>query len=93
MVRNVEIKNRIVLPPMATNLASEKGAVTEQLVAHYVRRAKGPGLVVVEHSYVSKEGQLSKNQLGIYDDSLVNGLGGLVEAVHRLGTPSARRSE
>jgi len=89
VVRNLTLKNRLVLPPMQTGLASERGEVTEQLVEHYTRRAKGPGLVIIEHSYVSKEGQLSKNQLGIYDDSLVVGLTRLVESVHKSKVPIA----
>lgn len=88
-VRNLTLKNRLVLPPMHTGLASERGEVTERLIEHYARRACGPGLVIVEHSYVSKDGQLSQNQLGIHDDSLVTGLSRLVEAVHKLGAPIA----
>ncbi len=93
------MRNRIVLPPMITFLASKTGEVTEQLVNHYARRARGPGLVIVEHSYFSKEGQLTSygrrrekvilTQLGIYDDSLVDGLARLVETVHKSDTPIA----
>ncbi len=98
-VRNLAMRNRIVLPPMITFLASKTGEATEQLVNHYTRRARGPGLVIVEHSYFSKEGQLTSygrrrekvilTQLGIYDDSLVDGLARLVEAVHKFDTPIA----
>ncbi len=88
-VRNLKLENRLVMPPMHTGLASERGEVTERLLEHYTRRAKGPGLVIIEHSYVSKEGQLSQNQLGIYDDSLVVGLTRLVESVHRSNVPIA----
>lgn len=88
-VKELVLKNRIVLPPMATGLASEKGAVTDKLVEHYRRRAKGPGLIIVEHSYVSMSGKLSENQLGIHNDSLVPGLSRLVKRVHEPGTPIA----
>jgi hypothetical protein len=46
------LKNRIVMPPMANNLA-EEGEVNERLVAHYCRRAEAEvGLIIVEHSFV-----------------------------------------
>ena len=89
IVRNLRLKNRLVLPPMQTGLASERGEVTERLLEHYTRRANGPGLIIIEHSYVSKEGQLSQNQLGIHDDSLVVGLTKLVESVHKSEVPIA----
>jgi len=75
------------MPPMANDLASEEGEVSEALIAHYRRRAAAVGLVIVEHSYISKDGQLSSRQLGIYDDILLNGLSRLVESIHAIGTP------
>ncbi len=80
------LRNRIVLPPMATELASGKGEVTERLIQHYDRRSRGPGLAIVEHSYVSVGGKLSGKQLGVYDDSLVLGLSSLAEAMKKQGS-------
>ena len=37
----LELKNRIVMPAMATLLASEWGEVTDRLINWFVRRAKG----------------------------------------------------
>jgi len=81
------LKNRIVMPPMANDLASEEGEVSEALITHYKRRAQGVGLVIVEHSYVSRDGKLSSRQLGIHDDALLNGLATLVKSIHANGTP------
>jgi 2,4-dienoyl-CoA reductase-like NADH-dependent reductase (Old Yellow Enzyme family) len=88
-MKGLVLKNRIVMPPMATELASEKGEVTERLLEHYSRRAKGPALIIVEHSYVMQNGKLSKNQLGIYSDELIPALSRLVKSVHDKGTPVA----
>jgi len=44
------------------------------------------GLLIVEASYVSRKGNLSEKELGIYDDSLVHGLLKLSKAVHGKGT-------
>lgn len=86
-VKGLVLKNRVVMPPMHTGLATTEGVVTDTLVEHYVKRAKTLGLLIVEHSYVSQAGKLSERQLGIYDDKLVPGLERLSSRVHAKGTP------
>lgn len=88
-VKGITLRNRIVMPPMQTQLATSRGEVTDKLVEHYTRRAVGPGLIIVEHSYVVPEGKLTENQLGIYDDRFIEGLTRLVRSVHEKGTPIA----
>ena len=88
-VRDFVMRNRIVLPPMATELASGKGEVTEGMIQHYDRRSRGPALTIVEHSYVSAGGRLSRNQLGVYDDHLMPGLSSLAEAIKKQGSVAA----
>jgi len=87
-VKGLTLKNRIVMPPMHTGLATTEGAVTDNLIEHYVRRSKALGLLIVEHSYVSLEGRLSEKQLGIYEDGLVPGLEKLSSSIHATGTPA-----
>lgn len=86
---SLRLENRIVMPPMATSKATSKGEVTKSQIKHYVKRCRGLGLIIVEHSYVIPNGKLSPNQLGIYDDALIPGLSRLVKAVHEQGTPVA----
>lgn len=86
-IGSLNLRNRIVMPPMATNLATVKGEVTDALIDHYVKRAKGLGLIVTEHSYVAFEGRLSRNQLGMHDDGLIRGLSRLTDEVHKKETP------
>jgi 2,4-dienoyl-CoA reductase-like NADH-dependent reductase (Old Yellow Enzyme family) len=81
------LKNRIVMPPMYTGLATTKGEVTDELVNHYVLRCKALGLVIIEHSYVAVEGKLSEKQLGVYDEDLIPGLLKLSSRVQDTGTP------
>jgi 2,4-dienoyl-CoA reductase-like NADH-dependent reductase (Old Yellow Enzyme family) len=88
-IGSLPLKNRIVMPPMATGLATTEGAVTEELIKHYVRHANALGLLIVEHSYVARGGKLSSRQLGIFDDKLIAGLTRLTERVHASGTPMA----
>ncbi len=84
-IRGLTLRNRFVMPPMHTGLATNNGAVTDSLIEHYVQRSEALGLVIVEHSYVTIEGRLSQNQLGIYDDSLVSGLKELAHCIHKKG--------
>jgi len=86
-VKGLTLKNRVVMPPMYTGLATTEGAVTDELVEHYTRRSKDLGLLIVEHSYVSLNGRRSERQLGICDDGLVPGLEKLCSSVHATGTP------
>jgi 2,4-dienoyl-CoA reductase-like NADH-dependent reductase (Old Yellow Enzyme family) len=45
----VEIKNRIVMPPMTTRTADAEGFVTDDSVAYYMARVRGgTGLITVE---------------------------------------------
>lgn len=88
-IGSLSLKNRIVMPPMATELATMEGEVTSDLVKHYRRRAKGLGLLIVEYSYVSKGGKLSPHQLGIYGDKLIAGLTRLANQIRAVGTPIA----
>jgi NADPH2 dehydrogenase len=86
-IKGLTFKNRIVMPPMQTSLATSKGRVTSSLVDHYVRRSKALGLAIIEHSCVSLEGRLGEKQLGIYDDRLILGLEKLSSSIHATGTP------
>jgi len=86
-VKDLTLKNRIVMPPMQTSRATVKGAVTDRLIGFYVRRSTALGLLIVEHSYVSAAGKLSPKQLGIYDDELIHGLKRLASRIHAVGTP------
>ncbi|TET13193.1 MAG: NADH oxidase, partial [Dehalococcoidia bacterium] len=76
----LELRNRIVMPPMATRYSSEDGFVTEQLKDYYAARARGGvGLVIVEASCVdAPAGKGWQSQLMIDDDMFVRGLAELV---------------
>ncbi|MFC1873132.1 NADH:flavin oxidoreductase [Chloroflexota bacterium] len=82
-IKGLTLKNRFVMPPMATHMATEKGEVTDRHIKHYVTRADGGvGLIIVEHTYIAEDGKWSHKQLGIYDDTLISGLKRLTQAIH-----------
>lgn len=89
-VRNLTIRNRIVMPPMANDMATEGGEVTDRHIEHYSARAgAGVGLMIVEHSYITPKGKMTAPQLGIHDDALVPGLKRLADAIRAGGAASA----
>jgi len=85
-IKGLALKNRLVMPPMATGMATEGGEVTDRHINHYTARARGGvGLIIIEHTCVLEDGKLSRTQTGIYDDRLIPGLKRLVEAIHAEG--------
>jgi NADPH2 dehydrogenase len=87
-VKDTTLRNRIVLPPMQTGRATFEGEVTSRLINFYVLRSAAIGLPIVEHCYVSPAGKIGPKQLGIYSDSLTDGLKKLAAAIHAVGAPA-----
>ncbi|MEF8834885.1 MAG: NADH:flavin oxidoreductase [Candidatus Thermoplasmatota archaeon] len=88
-IGSLKLENRIVFPPMATEESTEDGFPKEELYEHYAERSEGPGLVIVEHSYVNTRGRLSKNQLGIYSNEHVESLEKLANTIKTEGAVAA----
>jgi 2,4-dienoyl-CoA reductase-like NADH-dependent reductase (Old Yellow Enzyme family)/thioredoxin reductase len=85
-IRNVEFRNRIVMPSMETCFGMENGEVSERLITYYRERAKGgAGWIIVENTYVDRSGRSRKYQLGVDQDEKIPGLKKLVDAVHAYG--------
>lgn len=86
-VNQIQIKNRLVMPPMATS-ASENGAVSQGLLDYYDEKSAGGyiGLIITEHSYVNQQGIAGPGQISISKDSDVEGLKKLVNVIHDNGT-------
>jgi 2,4-dienoyl-CoA reductase-like NADH-dependent reductase (Old Yellow Enzyme family)/thioredoxin reductase len=82
----MEIRNRIVMPPMATHYASPEGFVTDRQIAYYVERAKGGvGYITVEHTGILQQGKASPKMLLISSDEHAARIENLIEAVHKAG--------
>ena len=89
-IRNLELKNRIIMPPMATHYATREGEVTERMIAYYAERAKGGvGLIITESAAIHPEGRGGPNRLSIYDDKFIPGLKRLVKAIHEYDAKTA----
>jgi len=87
-IGNLTLKNRIVMPPMGTNLAGIEGEVTDHLIAYYEERAKGgTGLIIVEFTCIDYEyGKGFVRQLRLDDDRFIPGIHRLANAIHKYGS-------
>lgn len=83
-IKDLEIKNRLVLPPMVCfSFGGDDGFVAEENLVHYDNLSKGgSGLVIVEATCVNEKGKLSNDQLGIWSDKFIDGLSKIVETCH-----------
>lgn len=85
-LKNVTLKNRIVMPPMCMYQATENGMPTLFHIAHYGGRAVGGvGLIIVESTGVTPEGRITDRDLGIWDDNHIPALKQIVDVCRRQG--------
>jgi anthraniloyl-CoA monooxygenase len=81
-VRGLELKNRVVVSPMAQYKAKD-GTPNDWHFVHYAERAKGgAGLVFTEMTCVSAEGRISPGCTGLYTDAHERAWTRLVDFVH-----------
>jgi len=84
--KNIKLKNRIVLPALASFLIEDDGSVTYKTVNHYrLRAAGGPAMVITEACAVSPEGIVSNHQARIDDDRFIKGLSKIARAIKSEG--------
>jgi 2,4-dienoyl-CoA reductase-like NADH-dependent reductase (Old Yellow Enzyme family)/thioredoxin reductase len=89
-IKNLTLTNRVVMPPMGTNLGNDNGTVSAANLAYIKRRAQGqPGLIITEITAAHPSGIATPNQLGAYEDRFIPGLRQMVAAVHESGTKIA----
>ena len=80
-VGTTEVKNRVFMPPVSTNLA-DHGYVTDALVDHYRARAKGGvGLIITEVVTVEPTYTYLPGDMCCYDDTFIPGWEKLAAAV------------
>ena len=85
-LKNLEIKNRIVMAPMCMYTADNDGKAKDWHLFHYTTRAiGGVGLILQEATAVESRGRISANDLGLWNDSHIEGLKKIVDAVKSNG--------
>ena len=85
-IGGIAARNRVIMAPMTTRLATSGGYVTEQLIAYYrARAAGGTGIITVELCSPVPGGAHRRRELGIWDDKFLPGLRDLTAAIHGAG--------
>jgi 2,4-dienoyl-CoA reductase-like NADH-dependent reductase (Old Yellow Enzyme family)/thioredoxin reductase len=85
-IGTMELRNRIVMPPMSTGYGAWDATITERHFDYYEARAKGGvGLIVVEPTAVNAERKYAPSMPGLFDDGLIPGWSSLAKAVHAHG--------
>jgi len=85
-IKSATLKNRVVIPPMASETASESGVVTDKTIEHYSNLKKAHvGLIMVEYCFVHSSGRSELYQLGINDDSKIVGLSRIADIIKNSG--------
>lgn len=89
-IKNMTLKNRIVMPPMCMYSAEANGFVNNFHRIHYGARALGGvGLIIVEATGVAPNGRISDNDLGLWSDEQMEGMRSLVDSLHEAATKVA----
>ncbi|WP_026181942.1 oxidoreductase [Alloscardovia criceti] len=87
-VAGLELKNRVVMPPMCTyEVYKHNGILTAFHRAHYGARAIGQvGLIIVEATAVEPDGRLTDKDLGLWNEEQTQAFSTLVRDIHELGS-------
>ena len=87
-IGKVEIKNRLVMSPMGTNIAEMDGSPSDDMIQFYEERAIGGcGLIYTEVCKVNEQhGSAMMRQLSLTRDRNIEPMSRLTAAVHKHGT-------
>lgn len=83
----LQLKNRLVLPPMTTEKALDDGSVSQDILDFYKEKATGGyiSLIIVEHAFVIPSGKWCPRQLSAAEDRMTVGLKKLAAKIHEHG--------
>jgi len=89
-IGTMEVKNRLIVPPMLTEYAGEDGTLTERYIRYYEEKARGGwGLIICEDNTVDEFGAGFRNLAGIWSDEMIAAHRSLTDRVHRHGAKIA----
>ncbi len=87
-IGNVEIKNRMVMAPMISNICNPDGGINDNYISYMERRALGGfGLLITEYAYINDDNSKgSPNELGIISKSYLPKMKRLTDVIHGRGS-------
>jgi len=89
-IGTMDLKNHIISPAMNERFGSNGGYVTEGVLKHYARRAEGgAALIIIADGGVDTFHVNSFTQLRVSDDSYIQGLAKLAQAIQEKGAKAA----
>jgi 2,4-dienoyl-CoA reductase-like NADH-dependent reductase (Old Yellow Enzyme family) len=85
IIKNMKVRNRLVLPPLTTNYGTSQGRVTPEILRFYKERSMDMGLVIVEAAAVSQDGRIVPGSLGLWEDGQIQGMAELANVIKQAG--------
>ena len=85
-IKNITLKNRVVMSPMCQYSATDGFANDWHLVHLGSRAVGGAGLIITEATAVSPEGRISPGDIGLWRDEQISGLSRIVSFIHLQGS-------
>ena len=86
-IGDLEIRNRIVMAPMISNLGNPDGNTNDNHIAYLEERAAGgTGLIITEYTYInSTNSRGSRNETGTYNPDFIPKFRRLTDRIHSHG--------
>jgi len=86
-IGKITLKNRMVMSPMLTCMATDDNMVSPQMLAYYETRARGGiGAIVSEYTFIDVLASKARgHQLGNHSEECLPGLSTLSETIRRHG--------
>lgn len=81
-MKNLNLKNRIVMSPMTRARTSQPGDIPNSMMAKYYEQRASAGLIIAEATQISIQGKGYSFTPGIYTEAQIEGWKQVTEAVH-----------
>lgn len=85
MLGDLQLRNRIVLPPLTRCRSEQPGNIPGEMMVAYYRQRAGAGLMVTEGTQIEPRGQGYAWTPGIHSDAQIAGWQKVTDAVHQQG--------
>ncbi len=84
-INRMQLRNRLVLPPITNCYGTVDGEVTDASLGFYRQRSRNVGLVVVEATTVRADGRINSHSLGLWSEAQMEGMARLAVAIKAEG--------
>ncbi len=89
-IKSMEVRNRLVMAPMGTNLGNQHGEPTPAMIHYYAARSRGGvGLILTDDTTITSSALYHRKGLRLHEDSLIHSWKKLTQEVHLHGAKIA----